>query len=289
MTRHNSGRRAAIVLAAMILGVLAGSARSASAMAHYKIWYFDDNNDFYQEGDVSVGGAKMNPPAWACTLRFYGPAYYRWVDGTEQTISSEDLYQDVRVKLPRPGCPENDVVFTLLDGTVIPYQIGASYLEISTHGAINWLDASGSNHACGFACVAPVGFKYLKFNFSGNAILDGIAGAQGTMFQFRSQSRVPDVVAGLRRQLSQLGVEIQDQIAIRRRTALGDREAPVRALEDAALQNLAAAGRKLLDSESRAREWHFEDASAALVIGVEYILAVQAQLNTAQSTFPAAK
>ena len=292
MTRQKSSARSVVMMGMLILGSLVVSANSAFAMVQYKVWYFDNNFDWFQEGDVSVGGVKLNPPAWACTLRFYNPSYYRWVDGDENTISSEDFYQDVRVHLPRPGCPESEVVVKLLDGIVIEREdedgdpIYPSYIEISTNGAINWLDADGSNHACGFACVAPVGFKYLKFKYTGNVVLSSIEGVQGTMLDLQRQARVLDAVAGLRRQVSHLDAETRGQVMARRRHALGDREASVRALEDAALSRLAEAGRKLLECEDRAREWHFTEAFVAGELGSEQVAAVQSLLEVAERSFP---
>jgi hypothetical protein len=296
MTRQMKRARTLVTLGILILGTLATTATHAFAMVDYKIWYFDDNADWFQEGDVSVAGVKLIPPAWACTLRFYSPSYYRWVDTNENTLpepeGSADFYQDVRVHLPRPGCPETEVVIKLLDGTIIPHPtepIGASYMRIYTHGAITWLDAGGSNHACGFACVAPVGLTYFTLKSTVSVVIDAIGDVQGTMFDPGRQSRVLDAVGGLRNRLRALDAGIRRQITVRRQYNLGDREASVRALEDAALRKLTESDKKLLECESRVREWRFPDAFVAGEFGSDFVGAMQSLLRVAESSFPPRK
>ena len=53
---------------------------AAQASADYRVWYFDDNFNTFNAGDVSDGFTKLVPPAWACGIVFDDPSYYRWVD-----------------------------------------------------------------------------------------------------------------------------------------------------------------------------------------------------------------
>jgi hypothetical protein len=296
MAGQMSSARRVVSIGMLVLGVWAVSSARASAMVDYKIWWFDDNNDWFQEGDVSVAGVKLNPPAWACAIRFYSPSYYRWVDTNENTLpepeGSADFFQDVRIHLPRPGCPESEIVVKLLDGTVIPHPvepIAASYLRIYTDGAINWLDADGSNHACGFACVAPVGLTYLKLKATVAVVTDGILDVQGTMLDPSRHARVLDAFPAVRTRLRALDADIQKQIAARRQYNLGDREASIRLLEDAALRKLADAGKRLFESENRVREWRFPDAFVAGELGSDSVNAARALLRAAEASFPPRK
>src|ERR1043166_7862273 len=146
MTARGNCGRSAIVLVLFFVGLLVSSNR-AFASGNYRIWYYGyDEWDAY--GDVSVGDDKYTPPAWACSIKFYGPYYYDWVENTGGSNGSDNFDHDVRVYLPRPGCPDQEII--VMDGnTEIPYELGSPYLDIFTDYGFSWLDANGSNHACG--------------------------------------------------------------------------------------------------------------------------------------------
>ena len=72
-------------------------------MADYRVWYFDDNFNTYNEGDVTDGLTKLIPPAWACGILFYDPSYYRWVNSNGNNIGDGNFNKDVRVWLGQAG------------------------------------------------------------------------------------------------------------------------------------------------------------------------------------------
>ena len=53
--------------------ILLGVSTHASA-ATYRIWYYDDDFNTYNPGDVSVGWVKFVPPAWAVAWFVTEPA-----------------------------------------------------------------------------------------------------------------------------------------------------------------------------------------------------------------------
>lgn len=288
MSQQQPRRARVVMIAMLILAALASTPARASSMVQYKIWYFDDNFDWFEEGDVSVGNVKLDPPAWACAIRFYDPSYYQFVDTYENMIESADFFQDVRVYLPNPGCPESEVVIKLVDGTLIPYEIGASYLEISTFGAFNWLDADGSNHACGFACVGADSLTYFPADHEIVGLRSSIDSVQGTLFVPWLQTVVPTSIAALYDRTRQLENETRKQVSARRRYDLGERESSVRALEDAAIRKLVEAGRKLEESGRLALGWRMPEAFVAAETGSDGVAAAQQLLRVAELSFKSA-
>lgn len=267
-----------------------------AAAAEYRIWYYDDDFNTYNAGDVSVSWVKLVPPSWACSLKIYWPDHYEWVGDYANTIASGDLNQHVVVSLPRPNCPvdgaatdENGGIVVREGNTEIPFAVGTHYLNISGNDdmAFNWLDENGSNHACGFGCAtAPVGFKYLKATYSPLHDLGRTFDRQETMLLLPAVQTVREAAARMKTTLAGLDAEVRAQIAVRRRSKLGDRETAVRALEDAALASLGDAGRRLTDLDTYAAQQKLTSAFVSTALGSESVTAASELLRAAESSFP---
>ena len=274
---------------------LVGVSTNASA-ATYRVWYYDDDFNTYSPGDVSVGWVKFVPPWWACTLKIYWADHYAWIGDYSNVIASGDPLHDVTVSLPRPGCPEDGAAtdenshIVVRDGnTEIEFESGTHYLEITGDElmALNWLDENGSNHACGFGCAtAPVGFKYLGAKgyqlISAGRSFDW----QQTMLLLPAMQKVREAAARMRQQITLLSMDIPGQIAIRRRSNLGDWEAGARALEDAALARLAEASRRIAEVDAFAAQQKPTSAYVSADLGSEAIAAVSELLRAAEASFP---
>src|SRR5262245_23969945 len=284
--------RTIFTLSLMTLSVLGSSANASAAI--YEIWYLDDDS-FYNLGDVTVGGVKFVPPAWACSIKIYWPDHYYWLGEFFDVIESDDLDNHVTVSLPRPGCPEdgaatdeNGGVVVREGNTEIPFESGTHVLRIVGNDdmALNWLDENGSNHACGFGCATlKLGFTYLKAKLQ----LDGLEGMfdwQQTKLLLPAPQKVREAVIPMKTTVAGLDAEIRQQIALRRRSNLGDWEAGVRALEDAALAMLSDAARRLADIDMFTAQQKLTSAYLSSDLGSESITAASELLRAAESSFP---
>jgi hypothetical protein len=275
--------------------VLLGVSTQASA-ATYRIWYYDDDFNTYSPGDVSVGWVKFVPPAWACTLKIYWPDHYSWIGDYANVIEAGNLNQHVTVSLPRPGCPidgaatdENGGIVVREGNTEIQFELGTHYLDIDGNEdmALNWLDENGSNHACGFGCATPpVGFKYLNPKSFQLVSLGRNFDWQQTMLLLPAVQNVREAAARMKTTLAGLDAEVRGQIAIRRRSNLGDWEAGVRALEDGALARLSEAGRRIVELDTFAAQQKLTSAYVSSDLGSDSITAASELLRAAVSSFP---
>lgn len=281
-------------LSLVMLAVLGVSTHAYAA--EYRIWYYDDNS-FYNLGDVSVGGVKFVPPAWACTLKIYWPDHYYWIGHTGDIIESGDLDQNVTVSLPRPGCPldgaatdENGGIVVREGNTEIEFELGTHYLAIEGDEllALNWLDENGSNHACGFGCAtAPVGgFKYLGAKSYQLLSLGRNFEWQQIGVLIPVMQKVREAAARMRQQVTLLSMDVSRQMAIRRRSSLGDWEAGIRVLEDAALARLDEAAQRINEVDAFAAQQKTTSAYVSADLGSEAITAASEILRAAESSFP---
>lgn len=266
---------------ALLLAVLPVS---ASASAHYRVWYFDTNFGIFQEGDISDGSTKLNPPGYACGMRFNDPAYYRWINSTGSNIADGNFNKDVVVWFPKPGCPQtSDVLIEYTDGSVtFPHQLGGSYMEITTNYGVRWVDEDGEVPSCN--CTGPSNFKYFMPYDTGTR-LDGI-------FTLKTALLLPDLqpytvgnIVALEDDLETLATELQKQVKERRRSDLGDLEASVRSLEDNARRRLAEAAEDLEACRAEASQTSFVEAYVNCDLGAENISAAASLLDTAQYLF----
>ena len=108
MTKHVWIRvRSLVRIWLLTVMAVAGVSATAQASAHHRVWYFDDNFNTYNAGDVTDGWTKLVPPAWACGILFYDPSYYRWVNSDGVTIDDGNFNKNVRVWMGKPGCSES--------------------------------------------------------------------------------------------------------------------------------------------------------------------------------------
>jgi hypothetical protein len=286
--------RTIFTLSLTMLAVLSVSAHASAT--EYRVWYYDDDFNTYDTGDFSVGWVKVVPPWWACSVKIYWPDHYFWSGEYENVLESGDLVQHVTVSLPRPGCPidgaatdENSGIVVRHGNTEIPFELGTHYLAITGNEdmAFNWLDENGSNHACGFGCAtAPVGFKYLKAKYSKLDGLGRTADGQRKMLLLPAVQMVREAAARMQTTLAGLDAEVRSQIAIRRRSNLGEREAGVRALEDAALAMLGDAAQRIVDLDFYAVQQNIASGYVSADLGSESIIAAGDLLRAAESSFP---
>jgi hypothetical protein len=251
-------------------------------MAHYRVWYFDDVYESFNEGDVSDGTTKLTPTSWACGLKFDNPSYYRWVDGYGSTMSSGNFSKDVHVWMPLPGCPENEPLIEYHDGShTFNHPPGASYMEISTHDGVYWIDEEGGWPSC-HACNAFDDFQYFFNPVDWGLVENSVSTLKSLLLNTRGQTRLATPIAQARSSVSQLTVTYTFTVQSRRRTPLADREATVRSLEDAAARLLASAAERMAACGSAAKTNQFPEAYAACDRAILDVQAARSLATTAQ-------
>ena len=284
--------RTIFTLSLLTMALLGVSAQASADV--YRIWYYDDDFNTYAAGDFTVGWVKVAPPVWACSIKIYWPDHYYWFGDYDVILEDGDLDPHVTVSLPRQGCPsdgatdENGGIVVRQGNTEIPFVLGTHYLEITGNDdlAFNWLDANGSNHPCGAACATPSVFKYGKVTYSQLNGLGRTFNRQGTKLLLPAVQEVREAAALMKTTLAALDAEVRGQIAIRRRSNLGDREASVRALENAALTMIGDAGRRIADLDVYAAQQNLASAFVSADLGSESINAAGELLRAAESSFP---
>ena len=289
----NAGCRA-LITGLLVLVVTATSSVSAFANVHYRVWFFDDMYEIYEEGDITQGTAPLlTPPWWACGLRLYDPQQYRWVDSYGGTIDvAVNATKNITVWVSKPGCPQG---FTIVHGNQTlsyepgPEDPGASYLEIaipdfSKYG-IRWVDENGEWPICGDCAVADAVTSLPRDSDSIGGNLSAFATVAGSLLNPRTQPGVLPAIAGLTAELERHQLAYASDVAARRRYPLGEYEGWIRALEDAALRGLADARRQLDSCIALAAQGRFGDAFIACTAGGESLEATKSLIQTAQFTF----
>jgi hypothetical protein len=118
--------------------------------------------------------------------------------------------------------------------------------------------------------------------------LKGADRVQARMLAQHESLGVPSPVAELRDDLLALQTRVRGRVIIRRVLPLGDREAPIRALEDSALATLADVQRMLSGCVERGVGTGFEDAWTTVERGRIGVETARALLFTAQLATPEA-
>jgi hypothetical protein len=265
---------------------VAGVSTAAHASAHYRVWYFDDNFNTYNEGDVTDGWTKLVPPAWACGILFYDPSYYRWVNSDGNNIGDGNFNKDVRVWTGKPGCSESLGIEYSDNSQSFPHQVGGSYMEITTNYGFSWIDDEGGWPSCG-ACVGPDELTYFPDRVDwAHIVASEFLTVKPSLLDSRLRSRSVKAIGQLGQHVAELFPALQAQVMKRRATyLLGDLETPVRALENAALSNLYYSLRMVSTCMSQAQLGRFSDAYAACTVGGELLDATDSLVNSAQSSF----
>jgi hypothetical protein len=108
------------------LGLALGLATFMStAKAQYAVWY--DYNDFdVPHGSMLLNGKKLQPPAYACGMRFQDPYRLNWIDYANFK-KGVDLDGATDVWLPLPNCPKQDIVIAVVAMTAV--LAGARWLQ----------------------------------------------------------------------------------------------------------------------------------------------------------------
>lgn len=263
MTHHASRRgRAAATTAAAALVVLLGS--SSDAFASYKVWWFDNINVAeFEEGDISVGNSKLTVPASACGLRFLNPSYYRWMDQYAAIMDSADFSKNVHVWVPKAGCPHNDPFVEYQDGSAsFPHPAGASYMEIFTNYGVSWIDANGEQLWCELCPIGGLDYASTNVNEPGT-IVGPFATVMAALLDSRQQPFLFNAVATLTRILLEQHDDVGRGVDARRRQYLGEVEATIRGLEDAALSRLYDASVRSNDCQRLTAAKRYRDAFVA--------------------------
>ena len=226
------------LLATTLGAMLALAATGASAMAEYKLWHYvsPDTLGDLQPGDITDGSDdKLTPPGFACGLRFNMPAYWDWSD----TAGNGNFNKDVIVWFPKAGCPETtDFHIEYTDGTgSFPYVVGNEYRAIFTNYGKSWVNAQGKVPPCN--CIPNFPYKISGAKWA--ALVPDIDRLKRDVRNPAQPTRALVQARTILATLDGLATEAAGRIELRRRTPLSDREAAVRALEDAALRSIAKA------------------------------------------------
>ena len=265
---------------------VAGVSTAAHASADYRVWYFDDNFNTYNAGDVTDGWTKLVPPDWACGILFYDPSYYRWVNSDGNNIDDGNFNKDVRVWMGKPGCSESLGIEYSDNSQSFPHESGGSYMEISTNYGFSWINDEGGWPSCG-ACVGPDELTYFPDRIDwAHIVASEFKTVRPSLLDSRLRSHSVKAIGQLGQHVAALLPALRAQV-ISRRTArfLADLEKPVRALEDAALSNLDYAARSVSSCLSQAQLGRFADAYAACTVGGDLLDAADSLVHSAQSTF----
>ena len=223
---------------------LALTTAAAAGATDFKYWDLDDNG-FFQAADLSLGNAKITPPAWACGRRFFSGAGITWTGETEDVILHQDIGNAVNVYVNRPaaGSGPRPRVENHPAMTEIAKQIGTHYLRIEPSNGGHWFDRFGKWPACNH-CALPGGFTTLVDDKRWVA-LDKTFQAQ--LERAGKNTDHPDwiVIESMSPPTGRLQQSVAAEVSRRRLTLLGSIESSVRELEDLALSSMNQAQTQL--------------------------------------------
>jgi len=253
---------------------------AATASADYEIWYVPDTAiHAHQYGDVTVNHVKMTPPAWACGLWFKDPNYLNWKVGYQN--NGIDLEKDVYVWINHPGagCPHNDLLIEYADHSQqFPHLLGAEIGQILSHVyAPRWVDAAGKTHSF---CCSNIKLKWSAAKW--NVMPLNFSDLKSSLADPNQQRNAYRLAVDVQTDVSALGAELSDQIALRRRTPSPDSEASLREMEDAATYQMAIAARQIANSVAQTRAGQYADAYCSADLAAQALAAASQQADVAQ-------
>jgi len=259
---------------------------AAHASAHYRVWYFDDNYNIFNAGDVTDGLTKLVPPAWACGIVFDDPSNYRWVDDYGINIDDGNFNKDVRVWIGKPGCSESLAIECADGSQSFPNVLGGGYMEITTNYGLHWIDNNGSYPSC-VGCVGADDLVYFPDDVDwAQIVVSTFKTVDASLLDSRLRPRALDAVRRLTKQVAALLPALQEQVASRRRDhLLGDLEGSVRPLEDAAIGRIYTAGRLLSACSSPVQLGKMTAAFVLCEVAGDQVDAADSLIRSAQSSF----
>ena len=225
-------------------GFVLASFAGVSNAADYRVWYADSMGT-HLPGDVSLGSdPALVKPGWACGLRINDPSYFRWVRQFPfAQAPSADLFQDLHVWLPGPGCPYNTVTIQYRDGSqTFPYPGSRDYMEITGYYGNNWINDQGKVPSCN--CLPN--FPYKISSNSWHIVPNLFADLKKSLRDPRLQRQSGVIAAELQRRVNTLSAELADRVALRQRSPLGDMESTQHGMEMQSLDIVAAVKYSLL-------------------------------------------
>lgn len=268
-------KRIAITLTFVVISTFMASASYATQQ--FQVWYYDDDG-WFAEGDLSEGGTKLVAPSYACGLRINDPAYYQWIGDAGAQLGNANLSKDVIAWIAKPGCPEGFKVEYSDGSHTFEHESGGHYMDITTNYGATWVDKDGHVPACG-NCVGPDEETYFTNHSNWSSLVGAFDIISASILDTRHQTRIDPGIAQLASRVETLKLTLQQQIATRRLRNLGDREAAVRALEDAALRGLVAAGQSTAACRTQTQQGLYADAFSACDIAGRMVGNSQALLG----------
>jgi len=220
--------------------LLAATALLATA-AHagdFKYWYYDEHGNF-NPGDLSLGGVLI-APAWACAMRFDSGKTLQWIGQYGVTVGAIDSAPQFKAQTrgdsngcrPKPAIERMDnTKLYPKDDNNVEIKTGFHYLVIPAGGSY-WIDKNGKWPFCN-NCLLPGSFTTLVKD-SRWALLDATFQAQ------REGAGLGQAwnISSLSLHLVPLQRNVSTEVSRRRLALFGDRETPVRQLEDLAIASI---------------------------------------------------
>lgn len=254
-------KKYAILALAVSLGL--GSLPAAAALKTFRAGYGEGTTLDENFGKTWVDGVLVTPPDYACGRRLYDADALTWIAfGGAKKGSNPDSTVDVW--LPRPNCINKTQIIVEKNSNGNDYlppnpnTFPLEFVELETFGSSRWIDRDGK--------IKPMTFPQLPYTIKvaqWAALPAQLVALKAQIIDPDTQSRAYFIAQQQEAVVRDLASDLDGRVALRRRTALPDRETALRQVEDAALARLSFAGTQLAVAARYAQSAMYAEAYVA--------------------------
>ena len=255
-------KKYAMLAVAVSLGLGSLSA-TAVELKTFRVGYGEGTILDENFGKTWANGMPVTPPDYACGRRVYDVRELAWMAFNNDKLGSNPDFT-IDIWLPRPNCPNKTQIILEenSNGDDIlppdPQLFPLEFVELESFVHSRWIDRYGK--------VKPLSVPQLPYTIK-VAQWAGMPAQIGTLkaqiIDPETQSRAYFIAQQRAAEVRELAADLNSRIALRRRTALADRENALRQVEDAAAARLSTVAAQLTMAARQAQSARYAEAYVA--------------------------
>lgn len=274
-------KKYAMLAVAVSLGLGSLSA-TAAELKTFRVGYGEGTVLDENFGKTWANGVAVTPPDYACGRRVYDAGLLTWMSFND---TKKALHPDVTVDiwLPRPNCSNKTQIIVEKNGEGTDYlppnpqTFPLEFVELETWGSSRWIDRYGN--------IKPMTVPQLPYTIK----LAQWAGMPAQINALKAQIIDPDtqsrayfIAQQQETEVRGLASDLAGRVALRRRSAMPDRETALRQAEDAAAARLSTVATQLAVAARYAQSARYAEAYVGADLAGAAMIEAQAYVTEAE-------